>query len=341
MRAGFAIRRGFTLIELLTVVAIVALLVALLLPAVQAAREAARRGQCANNLRQIGIALHTYHDANNCFPTCITSGLDTRGQYVLYRGLYSMQVRLLPHLDQGPLFNAVNFTVSTNPVDGYGVPPLSHDEQELMSINSTVSNKRLAFFLCPSDVVPVAAPGNSYRGNVGLGPWAPTTAEFPDSGNGFFQEIYTTSAAEVPDGLSHTVAFGERLMGGGTAGLIGPERDYFQAPGLTLTADDLIRGCQIAARPDATGGFTAGGKWWFWLGRDQTQYSHTQAPNGPTPDCLYGGIIPPAGMSTARSLHPSGVNALMGDGSIRFVTETLRQEVWRGLGTRNGGELVD
>ena len=87
--------------------------------------------------------------------------------------------------------------------------------------------------------------------------------------------------------------------------------------------------------------FRSGGLWWFWTGKDQTLYTHTQPPNGRIVDCLTSGQQPPSGMVTARSMHPGGVNALMGDGSVRFVSDSIDPAVWRGLGTRNGAELVD
>lgn len=112
-------------------------------------------------------------------------------------------------------------------------------------------------------------------------------------------------------------------------------------PADILSADDLLQGCLTAARPGATPTFSLGGRWWFWLGRERTLYTHTQQPNGRVPDCLRIYMDPPYGMATARSWHLGGVNLLMGDGSTRFVTETIDLSVWRGLGTRNGGELVD
>jgi prepilin-type processing-associated H-X9-DG protein len=146
--------------------------------------------------------------------------------------------------------------------------------------------------------------------------------------------------SSVPDGLSHTVAFSERLRGSGHQPP-DPERDIFRRMGIANTADQLLMACRIAARPSNVPGYDDSGRWWFWSGRERTLYNHAQAPNGSIPDCTYGAVTPMIDMATARSRHPGGVNALMGDGSCRFVLDTIDQQVWRGLSTRNGGELVD
>ena len=112
-------------------------------------------------------------------------------------------------------------------------------------------------------------------------------------------------------------------------------------PPYVLSADELLTGCLAAARLGATPTFTRGGRWWFWLGRERTLYTHTQQPNGRVPDCLHPNMNPPYGMATARSWHHGGVNVLIGDGSTRFVRETIDVSTWRGFGTRSGGELVD
>ena len=107
------------------------------------------------------------------------------------------------------------------------------------------------------------------------------------------------------------------------------------------TADQLLIACAIAARPGNAPGFVDSGRWWFWTGRERTLYNQAQVPNGSIPDCTYGGMTPMIDMATARSPHPGGVNVLMGDGSGRFVSDSIAQPVWRAFGTRNGGELVD
>ncbi len=328
-------RPGFTLIELLVVIGVVALLVALLLPAVQSAREAARRAHCASNLKQLGLALQLYHDQNSAFPVQSTSRVSTG-----YLAFFSAQTRLLPYLEQAALYHSVNFAVGTVPLETPGMHGPLDGHEAALAANSTAYSTPLAVFVCPDDPGPPGTAGCSYRGNTGVGPAAHTWAESPDSGNGLFPEGEFVSLASVSDGLSHTAAFSERVRGSGRRGPPDPGRDFFLLSTGAETADQLLMACRVAAR-SGNGGFTAGGAWWFWTGRERTLYNHAQAPNGPIPDALFPNMITSLGMATARSLHPGGVNLAMGDGSVRFVAESIAPAVWRGLGSRNGGEVSE
>jgi prepilin-type processing-associated H-X9-DG protein len=339
-------RCGFTLVELCVVFGIVSILMALLLPGVQSTREAARRSRCQNNLHQIGLALQGYETDFQCYPIgSTTHGFGTKQSgedEVWYIGAFSIHARLLPYLDRRDVYNAINFAVGTRPLDIFGHPP-SESTLALAAINATAFSVHVETFLCPSDGGPFSAAGNNYRGNIGVGPYSSTWAEYRDSGNGFFQESHLLSRPSyVTDGLSHTSAFSERLRGSGQDGHSVPERDFWAMPPPdVVSADQLLLACQIAARPGAGPTFNVGGQWWFWKGRVRTLYTHTQQPNGRIPDCVGINAITDPGMATARSWHRGGVNVLMGDGSMRFVQETIDRSVWRALGTRNGGELVD
>ncbi len=331
--------RAFTLIEMVVVCGIVSLLIALLLPAAQSAREAARSARCAANLRQLGIAVEGYVGSAQCYPPNVL-GRGGPGGDITH---FSAHARILPFLEEYAVYNAINFSSETYPdvwgPSAWDFPPVQSIAISSNATNSTAQDAQISTFLCPSDGGPLVAKGVNYRGNVGVGPQYETTAEHPDSGNGLFIEQGITGPANAPDGLSHTAMFSERLRG--SDGVVAdPTRDSFNLGALVLTADDLLLASRAAARPDNPLFYTDHGIDWFWPGRERTLYNHAQAPNGPVPDGV-SGVLTARGMATARSNHPGGVNVLMGDGSVRFVLEAIQQAVWRGLGTRNGRELVD
>jgi prepilin-type N-terminal cleavage/methylation domain-containing protein/prepilin-type processing-associated H-X9-DG protein len=284
-------RPAFTLIELLIVIGIIGVLIGLLLPAVQQARESARRAQCSNNLKQIGIAIHSYEATHGMLPPAVTYRNDVPD----YGGWFSIHVHLLPYLDQRPLYESINFQIGVWGTDLFlMVDPRSRNNV----YNSTAIHTSVPLFLCPSDAGAFSLTGNNYRGNAGIGPEYGPNAEHPESGNGLFPEIGRVRVSQVPDGMSHTSAVCERLQGSGYENTVDRTRDAFRQIGIAYSPADI-------------------------------------------PDCTYGSAIPATGMFSARSWHQGGVNVLMGDGSTRFVSEGIQQAVWRGFGSRNGGELVE
>lgn len=332
--------RAFTLIETLVCLSGIGILTALLLPAAMSAREAARRLKCSHNLNQVGIALQSYHASNNCFPPDhIAYGYSKGGPPGPMKGpaqFCSAMVRLLPFLEQQATFNSANFDVEFSP-----------ESWEVHSANLTAYNTKLASFLCPSDsVVNNIKHGNSYWGNTGVGPSFATSMECPDSGNGFFGYPSTIDSSSFLDGLSHTVAFSERICGTNVTSAQGvPERDFSSLSdypeACNRDADFALGWCRVASTSTNFPTYRDAGSTWFYAGRISTEYCHAQEPNGRIPDGLLSNFFPFNGISTARSWHHGGVNALMSDGSIRFVGDSINRRVWRGIGTRNGGELVE
>jgi len=372
-------RRGFTLIELLVVIAIIAVLIGLLLPAVQSAREAARRIQCTNNLKQIGIALHTYHSAAGSFPPGRMkpylgnfSGSLT-GE--CYKGGISAHMHLAPYMEGTNLYNAFNFATGRFRVPPSGPPNCPQ--------NLTVNVTKNTLFMCPSDPDPSFTVANSlgtvavsicsYRYNLGatvcestawedsgatLEPWTTNcSADVNGARGGLFYEEGVRSVASVTDGTSNTGAFAERGIGDvASAGI--SQFGVLKAAGggpadrtPTLTTDILFNQCvQNNSRGAVfTGvandyGIDIGAP--IYSSWHMTMYNHLLPPNGggTLHDCNSGQsyIDSPneSSIVSAGSRHPGGANVLLADGSVRFAKSTIAQRVWQALGTIRGGEVI-
>ncbi|MGV3484454.1 MAG: DUF1559 domain-containing protein [Planctomycetaceae bacterium] len=307
---------GFTLVELLVVIAIIGVMVSLLLPAVQAAREAARRMQCSNHLKQIGLALHNYESAYKMFP----AGRTTRG--------ISTHAAILPFLEQSSASELVDSSVAWNHAN-----------------NVAATKTFIPGFNCPSDsqfANPTGWGGTTYRANQGSGIlWGlpPTNPADPNFGmpepNGVFYLTKMLKFRDILDGTSHTAAFSEHGQGDFTNAISSPT-DTFWPQTNPLDADEAFRDCEAIDASDLQYQRVSDiGAPWVQGYHSTTAYMHASPPNRRS--CMF----PPGRISTtAKSSHVGGVMMAKCDGSVMFVTDSVNLAIWRAVGTRGGNETV-
>ena len=331
-----ALRQGFTLVELLVVIAIIGILIALLLPAVQSAREAARRMSCSNNLKQMGLAMHVYADSfKGMLPNAGFSGSG-------YPNDHSPLARLLPYCEQANLQNLIDFDIQM------GHPGKADLPAELWPVAAT----QVAMFLCPSDgedpvhevslpsgtTIPVA--GSNYAMNQGSGLDGVFHPSF-NSSDGLCWVGAKVRFQSITDGLTNTLVFTESLRGPCDWPSLEPTPDiqrYRARCSASSSAADSVEAGGLSAAVSAASG---------WDGMRLSWWLRGCIPGGPvmngrfTPNCEYPDLTGgSAKVTAARSKHPGGVNVCLCDGSVRFVSDSIARDLWHAIWTRAGGEVV-
>lgn len=327
-------RSAFTLVELLVVIAVIGMLVAILLPAVQSARESARRLQCANNLRQVGLALRGYETAQGRFPSGAISKEQKGSPWTPHNYFrWSSLAHLLPHLENSAAYDALDLNVPL-----YGV------DFQVTEVNRKPVATRINEFLCPSDQESSENPNmgpTNYAACSGTG----LNGGSPYDADGMFYVNSQLQTAHVKDGESNTIAFSESILGRTPAPQT-PRADadprfvYGFARAVPLTEES----CKATAMWNFTQprGFS-------WANGEYRSaiYNHYLQPNSTEFDCISALVSGPIdimhsayGWKTARSWHTGGVNGCFADGSLRFIVDDVDPTIWRAYSTVAGNEIV-
>lgn len=310
-------RPGFTLVELLVVIAIIGILIALLLPAVQAAREAARRSQCTNNMKQIGLALHNYHDTYKSFPA---------GAWGCCWGTWMIAIQ--PYMEQSALYDLYHFE------NKWGAPV--DDARYSHAKNLPVTTTRFTGHTCPSDIPnsPIATP-------AGYTPAGRMTAHNYAANYG--NTSYAQGTVPPTNGI--------RFMGA-PFGPVGSAANVDKIVGFSAVYDGTSNTFLVGEVLQGKGGDLRGFVWWG----DASGFTAYLPPNSTLPDRIYAAgycnndpkFNLPCAVSTTdeptmfamRSRHPGGVNATLCDGSVRFISETIDLNTYRALSTTRGSETL-
>ncbi len=306
--------RGFTLIELLVVIAIIGVLIALLLPAVQSAREAARRVHCRNNLKQIGLALHNYHDAQGAFPNSMNAWREG--------AFFTAFTAILPYVEQAPLFASYNLNLANTD-----------------AANTTATSTRVATYLCPSMTLPRAKPDPVHNDFAAPSSYAVCT------GSKYAWGWSNTGVYGEPDGVvipnevmpSPTlparglapISLGGITDGTGHTFLVG-EQD-FALKGYLFPAGDPRAGQEKGGEGAWCDGYPSSGSFSAFTPFNEHRYfGRTSRPD----------YREASGIASFRSQHPGGAQFVYADGSVRFLKDSVARDVYRALSTRAGGEVV-
>ena len=335
-------RPGFTLIELMVVISVLLILMSFLMPSVQQSREAARRLQCQNNLRQLGLALNGYSSAHTSYP-CMNVGYAGPPKAYTGFGCFSIHTYLLPFLDQVPVYQAINFSrpsLREVAVEGWA-SSVPHPA------NQTAAATVIATFMCPSDPLQSSGSwgGTNYRVNLGtamdgvLGPDLPPL----EGQNGAFVPLETLGPSAFTDGLSVTAAMSEKSRGK-SGGPFDPRSGYWMnLRSLYTTQAEMIVTCRsLQGEPEHYQNDV--GNRWFIPFCNYTFYKHDVGPNSAVPDCVGGwNSSDPAlfnGVFASRGYHPGGVNTVFMDGHVQRISNFVVLQVWRAIASRNGREVV-
>jgi prepilin-type N-terminal cleavage/methylation domain-containing protein/prepilin-type processing-associated H-X9-DG protein len=357
-------RRGFTLIELLVVIAIIAVLIALLLPAVQSAREAARRIQCTNNMKQIGLALHNYHSVHNVFAMgCSSGAYNPPGTYWSVKQNLGPLALMLPFLEQTSVYNSINFNFGADEFEPIASRSLT------ASIQATATNTSIKAFQCPSDPL-AGAPDyqgttntNNYYASVGttmywsqLGStWSNNVPSVNIPSTGLFTLQASYGINNCTDGTSNTIAFAEAAVGSQTAALgqklvgvvnVAPLQQYetYDASSSVPNVMAALQACQTAWSTGSGGNAdTQRGDNWSHGAMAMSLFNTIAPPNLYNDSFAYCSRIGSGArsdLSNADSWHPGGVNVTLADGSVRFIKDSINIQTWMSLGTRSNGEVI-